>query len=96
MKNETLISPLDGTICNIKVGPHDHVYAGQNLLGIRDKRMLHLITAQAEADVDQLMVSEGQVVVCGAPLVALHEDTTPRLGRFREGDPNDASTWRLL
>ncbi len=96
MKSETLSSPLDGMVCNIKVGPHDHVHAGQNLLGIRDKRMLHLITAHAEADVDQLLVSEGQFVVCGAPLIAIHEGEVPRQGFLREGDPNDVSTWRLV
>ncbi len=96
MNKETLSSPLEGTICNIKVGPEDHVYAGQTLLGIRDNQMLHLITAQAEADVDRLLVNEGQFVQSGQPLMAIHEGEASKPSSGVEGDPEDATTWKLV
>lgn len=98
MKTDTLSSPLEGTICNIKVAPEDHVYAGQTLLGIRDKQMLHLITAKAEADVDRLLVSEGQFVEPGDPLMAVHgQDDAGLTEETSElADPNDMSSWKLV
>ena len=95
MKTQTLSSPLEGTICNIKVTEHERVHAGQTLLGIRDKQMLHLITAQAEADVDKLLVNEGQFVEPGDPLVAMHAETA-EMNAPEEGDPLDMTTWKLV
>ena len=48
MDKEIMNAPLEGTVCNIKVAPDDHLHAGQAILGIRDSHMLHLIVADVE------------------------------------------------
>lgn len=101
MKSSTIDSPIEGTICNIKVAAKDHVQAGQTLLGIRDKQMLHLIIADAEAAVDRLLVSDGSFVEPGDPLMAVHEEqreaaTTPGEDNSDLADPEDSNTWKLV
>lgn len=101
MKSSTIDSPIEGTVCNIKVAEHDHLQAGQTLLGIRDKQMLHLITADAEAAVDRLLVSEGSFVEPGEPLMAVHEERPAQSAAKPQADddvadPEDSSTWKLV
>ena len=68
---EVINSPMPGTIVNIPVQPGQSVKSGDVLLILEAMKMENEIMAPHEAVVDSVLVSKGQSVESGTPLVAL-------------------------
>lgn len=95
MSSSTLNAPMSGTVWSIKVHEKEHVHAGHALLTILGDKATHMIAADAEAAVDRLLVTVGDTVVLGQPLVELEEDDEqPQAERNRLLD--DAPDWELI
>ena len=64
-------APMPGLVTRIEVQPGDRVQAGQAVVVIEAMKMENELRADAEAIVDQVLVSAGQAVEKGAILVQL-------------------------
>ncbi len=63
--------PMPGTILNIKVQPGQTVKSGDVLLILEAMKMENEIMAPHDAVVDSVLVTKGQSVESGTPLVSL-------------------------
>ena len=68
---ESITSPMPGTILDIKVQAGQKVKSGDVLLILEAMKMENEILAPHDAVVDSVLVSKGQSVESGTPLVSL-------------------------
>ena len=68
---EVIDSPMPGTILNIEVQPGQNVKSGDVLLILEAMKMENEIMAPHDAVVDSVLVTKGQSVESGTPLVSL-------------------------
>ena len=68
---ETVTSPLPGTVLDVKVNTGDAVKSGQVLLVIEAMKMENEVLAIKDGVVKQIVVSKGQSVKTGDPLVVI-------------------------
>lgn len=68
---EVVKSPMPGTIMNVKVQAGQSVKSGDVLLVLEAMKMENEIMAPHDAVVDTVLVSKGQGVESGTPLVSL-------------------------
>ena len=68
---ESITSPMPGTILDIKVQAGQKVKSGDVLLILEAMKMENAILAPHDAVVDSVLVSKGQSVESGTPLVSL-------------------------
>ncbi|MBQ4506974.1 MAG: biotin/lipoyl-binding protein [Firmicutes bacterium] len=68
---ETVTSPLPGTVLDVKVNTGDAVKSGQVLLVIEAMKMENEVLASKDGVVKQIVVSKGQSVKTGDPLVVI-------------------------
>lgn len=68
---ESINSPMPGTILDIKVQAGQKVKSGDVLLILEAMKMENEILAPHDAVVDSVLVSKGQSVESGTPLVSL-------------------------
>jgi acetyl/propionyl-CoA carboxylase alpha subunit len=66
-----LVAPLQGTIVCIDVREGDRVGTGQQVLVMESMKMEHVIAAAASGEVRSVLVSVGDAVLEGAPLMAI-------------------------
>lgn len=67
-------APLPGTIVSIRVSEGDHVAPGDELCVLEAMKMNNPIRATQSGIVEEILVSVGQQVQHGTPLVTLVED----------------------
>jgi acetyl-CoA carboxylase carboxyltransferase component len=67
----TVTAPVQGTIVTIDVSAGDLVRAGQQLMLIESMKMHHAIEAPGSGRVDAVLVSVGQTLTAGEPVVRL-------------------------
>jgi glutaconyl-CoA decarboxylase len=68
---EPVTAPLPGKILFVAVKPGDHVKSGDELCVIEALKMANSIKAQRDGIVRDVLVSPGQSVGFGAPLITL-------------------------
>ncbi len=68
---EQITAPLPGKILSVAVKPGDNVKAGDEVCVIEAMKMGNSIKAQREGTVKEVLISAGQSVGFGAPLIAL-------------------------
>lgn len=69
---EVINSPMPGTIVNVKVQAGQNVKSGDVLVILEAMKMENEIMAPHDAVVDSVLVTKGQSVESGTPLVSLH------------------------
>jgi acetyl-CoA carboxylase carboxyltransferase component len=67
------MSPLEGTVVRIEVGPEDVVRRGQPLVVVESMKMEHVIAADWDGVVTAVAVAVGQIVKAGEPLLVTEE-----------------------
>ena len=70
-QEDSLTSPMPGTVLKICVSPGDEVYAGETLIILEAMKMENEILAPRDGTVAQVVTTKGAVVDTGAPLVVL-------------------------
>lgn len=69
--NNVVVSPLPGTVLDIKVKPGDVVHSGQPVIVLEAMKMETEIVAPAAGTVDSILVKKGDAVDTEARLVIL-------------------------
>ncbi len=64
-----LAAPMPGVVLKIDAKAGDHVRRGQALLSLEAMKMVNPICARRDAQVVEVLVTEGQMVAYGDPLI---------------------------